>query len=61
MPARFMVMWFAISCAVYALMYLASRRERKTVWAQWKRVAISAAIGVCVVVPFFFLNNISGV
>lgn len=61
MPARFMFMWFVISGAVYALMYLASKRERKTVWRQWKRMAISAVIGVAVVVPFFFLNNISGV
>lgn len=61
MPARFMLLWLLASAAIYALVFVATRRNRKTVWKFWKRAAVSVIGGVLVVLPLFFLNNISGV
>jgi hypothetical protein len=61
MPIRFMLLWLIASAAIYALVFVATRRNRKNVWKLWKRAAISFGGGVLVVLPLFFLNNISGV
>ncbi len=61
MPARFLLLWIAVSAVVYAVVFVLTRRDRRTAWKLWKRAAISIFGGALVVLPLFFLNNISGV
>lgn len=61
MMMRFMLLWLIVSAAIYALVFVATRRDRRNVWKLWKRAAVSVIGGVLVMLPLFFLNNISGV
>lgn len=61
MPARFMLLWFLSSLVVYGLVFVATRRDRKSTWKIWKRLVVSVIGGVLVILPLFFLNNLSGV
>lgn len=60
MLIRFLLLWVALSLVIDTLVFIIKRDDRTAVWEFGKRTVISLVGGAILVLPLFFLNNISG-
>ena len=60
MPIRFILFWLAASIGFYVVIYLFGRKDRRHAWRIGKRVTVSALAGMALIIPLFFLNQLSG-
>lgn len=57
----FMFLWVGVTALVFVWTYLLSKKDKRYGKNYLKKFAVSFIIALFVIVPFFFLNNISGV
>lgn len=57
----FILLWVIVTAVVFVWTFILSRKNKRYSKNYLKKVAVSFAIALFLIVPFFFLNNISGV
>lgn len=61
MVSKFMVVWVILSAFVYTWIFIMERDDKQSTQKHLMRVAASSMIAMMMVIPLFFLNNVSGV
>lgn len=57
----FVFLWAGVTALVFVWTFILSKQDKSYSKKYLQKIALSFAVALFLIVPFFFLNNISGV